>query len=94
MTGTYLVSSFADKDRVKALGARWDPARRQWYVPQGRELAPFAQWLPTGHASEASTSTALVDTASLGSKELTLASKQGVPLSQLLQGVAGAVRHW
>lgn len=91
MTGTYLVSSFADKDLVKALGARWDPARRQWYVPQGRELAPFAQWLPTGHALEVSTSTALVDTSSLGSKELTLTSKRGVPLSQLLQGVAGAV---
>ena len=31
MSSTYLVSSFKDKDRVKSLGARWDPERKQWY---------------------------------------------------------------
>ena len=25
---------FADKDRAKALGARWDPAARRWYAPR------------------------------------------------------------
>lgn len=89
MTGTYLVSSFADKDRVKSLGARWDPARRQWYVPEGRELAPFAQWLPTATAPEKTTSAALASVSS--SAGLAVGKQRGVPLSQLLQGVAAAV---
>ena len=42
MNGTYLVTAFADKDQVKALGARWDPARRQWYVPTGRDITPVS----------------------------------------------------
>ncbi|RYF60428.1 MAG: exodeoxyribonuclease VII large subunit [Comamonadaceae bacterium] len=89
MSETYLVSSFADKDRVKSLGARWDPARRQWYVPEGRELAPFALWLPTGSESEHADSSAL---APLGtSAELPIAKQRGIPLSQLLQGVSAAV---
>ena len=29
----YLAVPYADKDEAKALGARWDPARRQWYAP-------------------------------------------------------------
>ena len=50
MSGTYLVTTYQDKDLVKSLGARWDPARRQWYVPPGREIEPFAPWLPAGTA--------------------------------------------
>ena len=36
---------FADNDEVKALGARWDPSARAWYVPPGGELKSFAHWL-------------------------------------------------
>jgi len=89
MSGTYLVSSFADKDRVKALGARWDPARRQWYVPEGRELAPFAQWLPATDSAEAPSTTALA--AASPAAALVPAAQRGIPLSQLLQRVSGAV---
>jgi exodeoxyribonuclease VII large subunit len=46
MPATYLNVPFRDKDSAKALGARWDPARRQWYVPDGRELSAFSAWLP------------------------------------------------
>ncbi|MDD2535650.1 MAG: DUF5710 domain-containing protein, partial [Macromonas bipunctata] len=38
MNGTYLITLYQDKDAVKSLGARWDPARRQWYVPDGLDL--------------------------------------------------------
>jgi hypothetical protein len=38
---------YAEKDQAKALGARWDAPARSWYVPAGRDLAPFARWLPT-----------------------------------------------
>ncbi len=34
------------KDEAKALGARWDPDARSWYVPAGRDATPFARWLP------------------------------------------------
>src|SRR5206468_13064306 len=51
MANVYLTVSFRDKDRAKALGAKWDVAQRQWYVPDGRELTPFSIWLPAGSAS-------------------------------------------
>ena len=44
---TYLQVPYREKDQAKALGAWWDPDRRSWYVPEGREVAPFARWLPT-----------------------------------------------
>ena len=42
----YLEVPFAQKDQAKALGARWDPARKKWYIPNGVESAAFAQWKP------------------------------------------------
>lgn len=41
----YLTASFQDKDLVKALGARFDIARRAWYVESGTDLTPFLSWL-------------------------------------------------
>lgn len=35
---------FAEKDAAKALGARWDAAKKKWYVPQGVDPAPFSKW--------------------------------------------------
>ena len=32
---------FADKDKAKALGARWDPAQKSWYASPGTDLAPL-----------------------------------------------------
>ncbi len=52
VANTYLNVSFKDKDAAKALGARWDGLQKQWFVPPGRELAPFAQWLPKGAPSD------------------------------------------
>ena len=37
---------YADKDEAKALGARWEPSRRCWYVPDGLDLQPFRRWIP------------------------------------------------
>lgn len=92
MSGTYLTSSFKDKDRVKALGARWDPAKRQWYVPDGLALTPFAEWLPAAPSASPLPSTALIrpELDQGGSRSLSSAPR-GVPLSQLLNGVAAAV---
>jgi hypothetical protein len=37
---------FADKDRAKKIGARWDGARKKWYVPQGGDADLFKAWWP------------------------------------------------
>ncbi len=37
---------FAEKDEAKKLGARWDPAQKTWYVPEGQDSAPFQKWHP------------------------------------------------
>ena len=43
---TYLEVDFEDKNEVKMLGAMWDGQRKKWFVPPGRDLSPFALWLP------------------------------------------------
>ena len=45
---TYLRVPFAEKNEAKALGAKWDPTERAWYVPEGRDAAPFARWIGDG----------------------------------------------
>jgi exodeoxyribonuclease VII large subunit len=76
---TYLNVPFRDRNEAKAKGARWDSEARKWFVPIGRDLEPFTSWLP-------------VDPAKLASQEVALPGK-GVPLSQLLAGVATAVEQ-
>jgi DNA topoisomerase-3 len=36
-----LAVRYEDKDRAKALGARWDSEGRRWVAPAGADLAPF-----------------------------------------------------
>lgn len=43
---TDLEVPFADKDLARGLGARWDPARRVWYVADLTDLQPFLRWMP------------------------------------------------
>lgn len=86
---TYLTTSFKEKDRVKALGAKWDREAGQWYVPPGLDLAPFAIWLPAGPLEDVTDLVAPVNAdASSGALETQL---RGVSLSQLLSGVATVV---
>ena len=76
---TYLNVPFNQRTEAKAKGARWDSEARKWFVPIGRDLELFTNWLP-------------VDPAKLASQDLTTPTK-GVPLSQLLAGVATAVEQ-
>ena len=90
MDNTYLTVPFSQKDKAKALGARWDTALKKWYVPAGLELAPFQAWLPVGQAaipSVASTSRELIEPLETTPTE----KPTGVSLSQLLAGVERAV---
>jgi exodeoxyribonuclease VII large subunit len=43
---TYLQVPFRDKDRAKSLGARYDMARKLWFVPDGIDFWCFSEWLP------------------------------------------------
>lgn len=91
MANTYLTTTFQERLEVKALGARWDADLRQWYVPDGRDLAPFAKWLPDGGGGSSMSSSTAVTTQPFESGSLTVPGKKGVSLSSLLAGVSMAV---
>jgi hypothetical protein len=42
---------FAEKDEAKALGAKWDAAKKIWYALNPADASLFARWLPAGAAS-------------------------------------------
>ncbi|PNG50543.1 MULTISPECIES: exodeoxyribonuclease VII large subunit [unclassified Variovorax] len=86
MDGTDLTVPFAQKDKAKALGARWDGAARQWFVPVGLSLEPFQSWLPAGAPVS-------VSSGSTPSDSRDVAPVQGTSLSQLLMGVAKLVHE-
>lgn len=44
---------FAEKDQAKKLGARWDAARKIWYVEGREDVAPFSKWSPSPHDASA-----------------------------------------
>jgi hypothetical protein len=43
---------FAEKDQAKALGARWDPAKKTWYIVDKPDLSPFSAWMDLGAAEQ------------------------------------------
>jgi hypothetical protein len=53
----FLNVPYAEKDDARALGARWNPGKKRWYVPDGVALDAFAKWMPKeGDAPAASAS--------------------------------------
>ena len=40
----YLECSYKDKNKCKKLGAKWDKAKKSWYVPEGLDPEPFKKW--------------------------------------------------
>lgn len=46
-----LVTPFAEKDAVKALGARWDASQKVWYIQNVSDLTPFMKWIPNREAA-------------------------------------------
>lgn len=41
---TFLAVPYREKEEAKKLGARWDKDNKLWYVPEGKDLAPFEKW--------------------------------------------------
>jgi hypothetical protein len=50
---------YAEKDRAKALGARWNNERKVWYVPEGHPSAPFEEWMTSPLAASLAGDTAV-----------------------------------
>jgi hypothetical protein len=46
-----LITPFAEKDAAKALGARWDAAKKCWYIVDAADLTPFSRWIPNMDAA-------------------------------------------
>jgi hypothetical protein len=42
----FLNVPYAEKDEARALGARWNPGKKRWYVPNGVALDAFGKWMP------------------------------------------------
>ena len=57
---TYLTVLYAEKDAVKALGGKWDPAKKKWYVPAKMDITPFETWQPESGALESSSAASKV----------------------------------
>ena len=65
-----LVTPIAEKDTVKALGARWDAAKKVWYITDVADLTPFLRWIPDLEAAtEKSGGKALVSAAAIRRSE-------------------------
>jgi hypothetical protein len=45
---TYLYVPYAEHEEARRLGAKWDVARKRWFVENLPDLAPFLHWMPTG----------------------------------------------
>ena len=43
-TKLYLDVPYQEKDRAKELGAWWDPDRKEWFVPVGKDVEVFERW--------------------------------------------------
>lgn len=51
---TNLKVPFAEKEEAKKLGAKWDAARKVWYVEDKADMAPFSKWAPSPHETSGS----------------------------------------
>lgn len=38
---------YSDKESVKSLGAKWDVARKTWYIIDPQDLEQFKKWIPS-----------------------------------------------
>lgn len=100
----YLNVPYPEKDAAKALGARYDPAARRWWVRPDADLSLFAKWdlvpatsIPADAGSALAPAAPAPDrfasrelAADAAGRELTAPAK-GIPLSRLLGGVAAAI---
>jgi hypothetical protein len=73
-----LKTPFAEKDAVKALGARWDAAKKLWYITDVADLTPFLRWIPDVQAATESQTAAASKIAEAPAQPTARQSKSGV----------------
>lgn len=89
---TYLDVPFKEKDVASALGAKFERSTKKWYLPGGKDVAPFARWMPNQDQRETQPSAAaprLPDVSHNGSPEKMFGSdadfeREAVRLSELI----------
>ena len=93
---------FAEKDQAKALGAKWNPSIKKWYIPDTLEskASQFSRWLspsilenlglsqPIAHQIQQNTMGNLEPT----SQASTSLESKGITLSTLMHKVQGLLR--
>ena len=75
----YLNVPYAEKDAAKALGARWDPANKKWYVPGDKDIALFAQWQSQSDTMESPSTTTIKPRAAASSGKNLSSANNGTP---------------
>ena len=48
----YIDCPYAEKDKAKELGAKWDIDERKWYIPQDVDRNLFKKWWPQEVAAD------------------------------------------
>lgn len=88
---TFLNVPYAEKDEARALGARWNPGRKRWYVPAGTALEPFEKWMKEGAAPAGRVDSAAAKLA-VGANyvELAHACNPFEPCAECAQALAGS----
>lgn len=88
---TYLNVPYKQREAARDLGARWDADAKKWYVPAGKDTAPFAEWLP----DEVLKATSFTSQAPAAAPAKPAADEptKGIPLSELLRTIGAAVRQ-
>lgn len=86
-----LITPFAEKDAAKALGARWDSARKIWYVVDPQDLTPFMRWIPDINA--ATEDAAAVGKGTTGAAAANAAKIVSKDNASVVTGPAGDIAH-
>ena len=89
----YLDCPYADKDEAKALGARYDPDRREWYAPDAANTSAFARWIPGSAGHDDSVSPVSSQWAGVNGNVDTIAAK-ALPLPPRLTAFDGVQNGW
>ncbi len=84
----FLEVPFSQKDKAKALGARWDSAARKWYAPPGADMALFGPWVPAPSEPAAALAVAIP-----GAGIPSAAPARGLSLSGLLGRIGLAIQQ-
>src|ERR1700730_5808787 len=83
---------YEEKNEAKALGARWDPSARKWFVPDGMDPETFERWRPCP-GTDTGIPVSITDRAeSSGNQPQSLSSFLERVQNALRQGLPG--QHW